>query len=68
MDPVVFPVIVVYAVIGGYMLSWCGRRNMIEKLERERDHLLDDLRCAIKKLDDANEKLYTINEEQLESE
>jgi hypothetical protein len=68
MDPVVFPVILVYAVIAGYMLSSCGRRNVIEKLERERDHLLDDLRRAVQKLDDANQKLYTINEDQLESE
>jgi len=68
MDPVVFPVILVYAVIGGYALSLCGRRNMIEKLERERDQLLDDLRNVTKKLDDANQKLYTINEDELEAE
>ena len=68
MDPVVFPVILVYAVIGGYALSFCGRRKTIEKLERERDQLLEDLRNAMKKLDDANEKLYSISEDELEAE
>ena len=68
MDPVVFPVILVYAVIGGFMLNSCSRRKTIEKLERERDQLLEDLRHAMKKLDDANEKLYSISEDELEAE
>jgi|APCry1669188879_1035177.scaffolds.fasta_scaffold66993_2 hypothetical protein len=66
MDPVVFPVIVVYSVIIGFMLNSCSKRKTIEKLERERDQLLEDLKDTMKKLDDANEKLYTVSEDEEE--